>query len=134
MFQADAQYYKTYKKTFAITLQAVCDARLHFTDCFAGYAGLVSDLRILRNSDLWKEIQANERNYFPEDEFIIGDKAYPVLTWCIPPYIDHGQLTDVSREFYFSMLDIFFHIGQKQCNYCSVRYLITFVFSGSEKL
>ncbi|XP_025154420.1 protein ALP1-like [Harpegnathos saltator] len=99
MFPIDAQYYKTYKKTFAITLQAVCDARLHFTDCFAGYPGSVGDLRVLRNSDLWKEIQANERNYFPEDEFIIGDKAYPVLTWCIPLYIDHGQLSNAQKRF-----------------------------------
>ncbi|KAI4458033.1 hypothetical protein MML48_7g00005764 [Holotrichia oblita] len=25
--------------------------------------------------------------------YIIGDKAYPLLGWCIPPYIDLGNLT-----------------------------------------
>ncbi|XP_025264353.1 protein ANTAGONIST OF LIKE HETEROCHROMATIN PROTEIN 1-like [Camponotus floridanus] len=94
----DAQFYKTYKKTYAITLQAVCDDCLRFTDCFAGYPGSVGDLRILRNSDLWREIQIDKQNYFPEDEFIIGDKAYPV-SWCIPPYIDRGQLINAQKKF-----------------------------------
>lgn len=33
------------------------------------------------------------------DEFIVGDKAYPVLTWCIPPFIDRGNLTASQRFF-----------------------------------
>lgn len=68
---------------------------MKFTDCFAGFAGSVGDLRVFRNSDLWREIQMDKQSYFPNDEFIIGDKAYPVLTWCISPYIDRGQLTAV---------------------------------------
>lgn len=76
-------------------MQAVCDAHMKFTDCFAGFAGSVGDLRVFRNSDLWREVQAHKQSYFPNDEFIIGDKAYPVLTWCMSPYIDRGQLTIV---------------------------------------
>jgi len=82
-------------------LQAVCDARMRFTDCFAGFAGSVGDLRVFRNSDLWREIQIDKQSFFSNDKFIIGDKAYPVLTWCISPYIDRGQLTAVSYLFYF---------------------------------
>ncbi|XP_024894120.1 protein ALP1-like isoform X2 [Temnothorax curvispinosus] len=95
----DSQYYRTYKKTYAIILQAVCDARMKFTDCFAGFAGSVGDLRVFRNSDLWREIQIDKQSFFPNDEFIIGDKAYPVLTWCISPYIDRGQLTAAQIKF-----------------------------------
>lgn len=94
-FQIDSQYYKTYKKTYAIILQAVCDARMKFIDCFAGFAGSVGDLRVFRNSDLWREIQIDKQFFFPNDEFIIGDKVYPVLIRCISPYIDRGQLTAV---------------------------------------
>lgn len=97
--KTDSQYYRTYKKTYAIILQAVCDANMKFTDCFAGYAGSVGDLRIFRNSDLWREIQLDKQSFFPNDEFIIGDKAYPVLTWCISPYIDRGQLTAAQKKF-----------------------------------
>ncbi|XP_071628962.1 uncharacterized protein [Temnothorax longispinosus] len=95
----DSQYYRTYKKTYAIILQSVCDARMKFTDCFAGFAGSVGDLRVFRNSDLWREIQIDKQSFFPNDEFIIGDKAYPVLTWCISPYIDRGQLTAAQIKF-----------------------------------
>ncbi|KAI4467766.1 hypothetical protein MML48_2g00003172 [Holotrichia oblita] len=90
----DPEVYKTRKLIYAITLQAVCNASLKFTDCFVGYPGSVSDTRIFRNSGLYKEILLNERKYFPDCRmYIIGDKAYPLLGWCIPPYIDRGNLT-----------------------------------------
>lgn len=79
-FQINAQYYINRKNNFAITLQAVCDAEMRFTDCFAGYASSVNDMRIFRNSDLWREVHNNYHYFFPMQEYIIGDKAYPVLT------------------------------------------------------
>jgi len=48
------------------------------------------------NSDLWMSVQENRTRFFPGNEYIIGDKAYPVLLWCIPPYINKGNLTEVS--------------------------------------
>ncbi|XP_018365223.1 PREDICTED: putative nuclease HARBI1 isoform X2 [Trachymyrmex cornetzi] len=87
-------FYRTRKKECAISLQAVCDANLKFTDCFVGFAGSVHDARIFRNSDLWYAVTANENAFFPNNEFIIGDKAYPVLPWCLTPYINRGNLTE----------------------------------------
>lgn len=94
-FQSNAQYYINRKNNFAITLQAICDAEMRFTDCFTGYASSVHDIRIFRNSDLWKEVGKNYQYFFPAEEYIIGDKAYPVLTWCIPSYRNYGNLTAV---------------------------------------
>lgn len=37
--------------------------------------------------------------FFNANEFILGDKAYPLLRWCIPPYIDRGNLGIVERNF-----------------------------------
>lgn len=88
-------FYRTRKKEYAITLQAVCDANLIFTDCFVGFAGSVHDARIFRNSDLWHAVKANQNFFFPNNEFIIGDKAYPVLPWCLVPYINRGNMTEV---------------------------------------
>lgn len=31
--------------------------------------------------------------------FIIGDKAYPVLPWCIPPYIEKSNVTERQKRF-----------------------------------
>jgi len=67
-----------------------------FTDCFVGFSGSVNDSRIFRNSDLLMSVQENRTKFFPGNEYIIGDKAYPVLLWCIPPYINRGNLTEVS--------------------------------------
>lgn len=41
----------------------------------------------------------NNQAYFPNNEYIVGDKAYPVLSWCIPPYVDRGNLTPAKRHF-----------------------------------
>ncbi|KMQ85779.1 nuclease harbi1 [Lasius niger] len=72
----DSLSYKTYKKKYAVILQAVCDSELVFLDCFAGYPGSVGDIRVFKNSDLWSEVQRDRQLYFPNEEYIIGDKAY----------------------------------------------------------
>ena len=83
-------------------LQAVCDSDRRFTDCFTGYPGSVGDVRVLRNSDLYTSVRQNPDNFFPDTEYIIGDKIYPVLTWLIPAIKDNGAMTAVS----FSVLNI----------------------------
>ncbi|XP_071637550.1 uncharacterized protein [Temnothorax longispinosus] len=95
----NCQFYINRKKRFSITLQAVCDSQLSFTDCFAGFAGSVGDIRVFRNSDLWHAVRENKRAFFPDQEYIIGDKAYPVLTWCIPPFRNFGNLTRAQQKF-----------------------------------
>ncbi|KAI4459404.1 e3 ubiquitin-protein ligase uhrf-related [Holotrichia oblita] len=96
----DPEVCKTRKCNYAITLQATCDPKLKIIYCFVGYPGSVSDTRIFRNSDLYLNVNNNYQRYFPNDEsFIIGDRAYPLLQWCIPPYIDRGNLTP-SRRFF----------------------------------
>lgn len=48
----DAEVYVTRKCNYAITMQAITNAELKFTDVFVGYPGSVSDTRIFRNSDI----------------------------------------------------------------------------------
>lgn len=86
------EVYVNRKCFHAITLQGICVPSLKFIDCFAGYPSSVSDIRVFRNSDIYSEFCNNTGNYFDADEYIIGDKAYPVYNWCIPPYIDRRQL------------------------------------------
>ncbi|CAL1671601.1 unnamed protein product [Lasius platythorax] len=68
-------------------------------DCFAGYPSRVSDIRIFRNSPIYEEFMNHPNNYFDEKQFIIGDKAYPVLQWCIPPYIERRNVTTRQKHF-----------------------------------
>ncbi|XP_025162978.1 putative nuclease HARBI1 [Harpegnathos saltator] len=96
----NAQSYLTRKYRHAVTLQAVCDTDpYYFIDCFARYLGSVSDIRIFRNSDLWQAIHRNRRLFFPNEEFIIGDKACPLLSWCLISFKDNGHLTQVENNF-----------------------------------
>ncbi|XP_036146940.1 putative nuclease HARBI1 [Monomorium pharaonis] len=95
----DAHCYLTRKCRYAVILQAVCDADLRFTDCYAGYPGSVGDLRVFRNSDLWYSVNRNRHFFFPNEEFIIGDKAYPSLGWCLTAYRDNGHLTQIENNF-----------------------------------
>jgi hypothetical protein len=84
--KGDAQSYITRKSNYAITLQGTCDAEMKFIDVFVGFPGSVHDNRIFGNSDLYLNVQNDMREYFPQNEYIsIGDKAYPILSWCIPP-------------------------------------------------
>lgn len=84
---------------YGITLQAICDSKRKFTDCFTGFPSSVSDCRIFKNSDFYRNVLQDRNRYFDYQQFIIGDKAYPVLAWCIPPYIDRGNLLNVQRNF-----------------------------------
>ncbi|KAB0792274.1 hypothetical protein PPYR_07761 [Photinus pyralis] len=95
----DPEVYICRKCHYAITLQGICNASLKFTDVFVGYPGSVSDTRIFRNSDIYNAVTENVMEYFPNGEFILGDKAYPCLSWCIPPYINSGNMNAAKRNF-----------------------------------
>lgn len=95
----NAQAYNNRKCFHSITLQAICDSKRRFRDIFTGYPSSVGDARIFRNSDFFKAAVNNMHDFFSENEVILGDKAYPPLRWCIPPYIDRGNLQRRERNF-----------------------------------
>ncbi|KAK9680702.1 DDE superfamily endonuclease [Popillia japonica] len=78
-------------------------SKRQFPDCFTGYPGSVSDARIFRNSYIFRQVQDNPGNFFNNNffnnTFILGDKAYPLLNWCIPPYIERQRLTPAQSHF-----------------------------------
>ncbi|KAJ8946644.1 hypothetical protein NQ314_008816, partial [Rhamnusium bicolor] len=63
------EVYINRKCFYGITLQAICDYNRKFIDIFLDRA-----------------------RFFSENQFIIGDKAYPLCMYCITPYIDRGNL------------------------------------------
>lgn len=93
------EVYINRKCFYGLTLQCICDSSMRFTDCFTGYPSSVADIRIFRNSDIHNVITEHPNFYFEENEFILGDKAYPVYKWCIPPYIDRGNLARWQTDF-----------------------------------
>ena len=88
------EVFKTRKCNYAMTLQAVCDPFLKFTDGYVSYPGSVSDTRIFKKSVIYNKINENRAQYFSENEFIVGDKAYPNLSWCMSPFIRRRILSE----------------------------------------
>ncbi|KAH6945030.1 hypothetical protein HPB50_006917 [Hyalomma asiaticum] len=78
--ESEQSYYNR-KKFHSIILQGVCDAERLFIDVFVGIPGRSHDSRVLEHSFLHEEgITKCEGGY------LLGDAAYPLLTWLLPPY------------------------------------------------
>ncbi|KAJ8969483.1 hypothetical protein NQ314_001738 [Rhamnusium bicolor] len=60
--------------------------------CYHLYRSSVSNNKIFRNSDIFKNIIRDRVRFLSENQFIIGDNAYPLYMWCITPYIDISNL------------------------------------------
>ena len=93
-------YFNT-KHFYSIVLQAVVDYRYCFCDINVGWPGSCHVARVLANSDIFKKAQYG--NLFPELNRIIdnaqvpimllGDPAYPLMSWLMKPYLYNGHLT-----------------------------------------
>jgi DDE superfamily endonuclease len=82
------------KKFHSIVLQAVVNDKYLFTDLYIGWPGSVSDARVWRNSPLFhraiQEAQRTpnekDRTVFYDGNFLLGDKAYPLSEFLLPPF------------------------------------------------
>ncbi|XP_061195126.1 putative nuclease HARBI1 [Saccostrea echinata] len=86
--------YYNRKDYYSVVLQAVVREDLRFIDVFAGFPGKVHDARIFHNSPLFIHGQALCR-----EGHLLGDSAYPNLTWLLTPFRDNGHLTEAQNHF-----------------------------------
>lgn len=96
-----AQDFCNRKKSFSISLQIVVDAHMRITNIHCGEPGFLHDARIFRRSELYHAANADNGVLFPDNIFLLGDLAYPSLSWLVPPFRDNGHLTPQQREFNF---------------------------------
>ncbi|KAH7934794.1 hypothetical protein HPB52_000491 [Rhipicephalus sanguineus] len=78
--ECEEDYYNR-KKFHSIILQGVTDADMIFMDVFVGFPGRVHDARVLRVSFLFEEAASKFKG-----GYLLGDAAYPLLPWLLPPY------------------------------------------------
>jgi hypothetical protein len=93
------EVYINRKCFYGITLQAITNSELKFINCFVGYPSSVSDVRIFKNSPIYQKMQSSFLEFFDPGQYIIGDKAYPCVKFCIPPYIVRSNITSAERHF-----------------------------------
>lgn len=91
------------KKYFSINLQAVVDSQMQFINVYCDEPGSLHDARVLRRSPLYNVANENKEMLFPQNTFIIGDSAYPSLSWLVPPFRNNGHLTPQQTEFNYML-------------------------------
>ena len=85
------------KGFYSVVLQAVVDSPLMFMDCYAGLPGSVHDARVFKNSPLF---DFGAKMCSP-NAFILGDAAYPLMSWLLVPYRDNGKLNAIQKNHNF---------------------------------
>ncbi|XP_053186639.1 uncharacterized protein LOC128369588 [Scomber japonicus] len=92
------EYYNR-KGWYSIVLQAVVDGKGLIWILFAGLPGSLHDATVLRRSGLWNmpDRMCTGRHHVIESHdmgyYILGDAAYPQMSWLMKPFMDNGHLT-----------------------------------------
>lgn len=87
--------YYNQNKFYSIILLAVCDSKLNFTYVWAGNPGSSHDAAVLRTCSLFNKAD----DIISNGHFILGDSAFPLLSWIITPFRNFGNLTADQRLF-----------------------------------
>ena len=80
----DPEVYFTRKKRYAIHCQGIVNDKGIFTNFDIGWPGSVHDARVFRNSSFYK----NYSHFIQGDDYLLGDSAYPISSFLIPPFKD----------------------------------------------
>ena len=86
--------YYNRKDFFSAVLKDVAREDLRFTDVFCGFTGKVHDARVFRRLPLseYGEIKCNGGH-------LLGDSAYPNISWLLTPFQDTRHLTEVQKRY-----------------------------------
>jgi len=99
--------YYNRKGFYSVVTQAVVDYQYRFLDVYTGWPGSVHDARVFAHSSLYK-LGVNNR-LLPDTKqsiggtevplYLIGDSAYPMLTWLMKPFPHNSSLSAEQRTY-----------------------------------
>ena len=84
-------------KSFSILLQGVVDSKCYFTSVNTGPPGSLHDSAHFKSSELYRKVDEGIMGGFHDDPttwasglpfppYIVADRGYPLLSWCITPF------------------------------------------------
>ncbi|XP_041376825.1 protein ANTAGONIST OF LIKE HETEROCHROMATIN PROTEIN 1-like [Gigantopelta aegis] len=103
--------YYNRKGWHSIIPQAVVDYRYVFIDVNTGWPGSVHDARVLGNSNLYSQCEKGTCFSQPKtpiggvdmSPFLIGDAAYPLLSWLMKPFRQTMETHDDIKHFNYRL-------------------------------
>ena len=89
--------YFNWKQDYSVVIQGVAYTPFRFLDISAGYPGSIHDARVLRLSNLLREIEQNNWLNGPTKQIsgseirplLVGDSAYLLSVWLMKPLSKH---------------------------------------------
>ena len=96
-------------KSFSILLQGVVDSKCYFTSINTGPPGSLHNSAHFKNSELYQKVEEGIMGGFHDDPltwptglpfppYIVADRGYPLLSWCITPFKKGPMGVPLSRE------------------------------------
>ena len=96
-------------KSFSILLQGVVDSKCYFTSVNCGPPGSLHDSAHFRSTELYRKVEEGIMSGFHDDPrtwatalpfppYILADRGYPLLSWCITPFKVGPMGAPLSRE------------------------------------
>jgi hypothetical protein len=96
-------------KSFSILLQGVVDSKCYFTSINTGPPGSLHDIAHFKSTELYKKMEEGIMGGFHDDPltwggglafppYIVADRRYPLLSWCITPFKMGPMGVPLSRE------------------------------------
>ena len=84
-------------KSFSSLLQGVVDTKCYFTSINTGPSGSLHDSAHFKSSELYRKVEEGVMGGFHDDPmtwpaglpfppYIVADRGYPLLSWCITPF------------------------------------------------
>lgn len=84
----------------SLTLQCICDNDKRFINVFTGWPSSVPDIRIFKNSFIYKDCETDASQYFDNGEYILGDKGYQGgADWCVVPFAAQEEIIEQHTTF-----------------------------------
>ena len=96
-------------KSFSILLQGVVDSKCYFTSINTGPPGPLHDSAHFKSSELYRKVKEglmegfhddplNWPSHLPFPPYIVADRGYPLLSWCITPFKKGPMGWPLSRD------------------------------------